>query len=248
MNSTRYHPLLACDIASSAGRGATGLQNIREALRSALSAAFAAAGLTLADCPFLDTGDGFSVVTPADLPKAGLLHPLLPELAQRIHEHNRQAQPGTQLAVRVALHAGEIHVAADGSVSGPPFEVLARLLDADQLRRAVREVTSGAPVAAILSQHFYEETVGHGYEGLDPDAFTRASVAVKAYSGEAWLWYPGSPIGPRLDSSSAGALSPTSEPSAPESAGPEQSNQASGRSMLFAVNAGDMHVRQTGRD
>lgn len=236
-----YRALLACDIAGSAGRGEQRLQEIRRVLRSALYDALSDAQLDARDFPYVDTGDGCQLVAPAALSKARLLYPLLPELCSRIREHNRHADTDTRLRVRAAVHAGEIRIDPDGTVSGAPFEALARLLDSAPLRDATLAGTSGTPVAAILSQHFYEETVGHGYEGLEADAFTGADVRVKEYAARAWLWYPGSPVGPRSGSGSGSGSG--EQPAKPEPRTAEQLVQAGGNGTVFAVHRGDQYIR-----
>lgn len=126
-----------------------------------------------------------------------------------------------------------------------PFEALARLLDSAPLRHATLAGTGGTPLAAILSRHFYEETVGHGYEGLEADAFTAADVRVKEYAARAWLWYPGSPVGPRVGS----GLDPVSgeQPAQPEPRTVEQLVQATGHGTAFAVHRGDQYIRHNDR-
>ncbi|OLZ69367.1 hypothetical protein AV521_17700 [Streptomyces sp. IMTB 2501] len=240
-----YRALLACDIAGSAGRGEQRLQEIRRVLRSALFDALDIADLDARDFAYVDTGDGCQLVAPAALPKARLLFPLLPELGSRIREHNRHAGPDTRLRVRAAVHAGEIRFDPEGTVSGAPFEALARLLDSAPLRHAALAGTSGTPVAAILSHHFYEETVGHGYEGLEADAFTAADVRVKEYAARAWLWYPGSPVGPRVETGrDSGSGEPPAEPT-PRTV--EQLVQATGNGTVFAVHRGDQYIRHNDR-
>ncbi|WP_406124877.1 hypothetical protein OHQ89_23395 [Streptomyces canus] len=244
-----YRALLSCDIADSAGRGEQRLQEIRRVLRSALSDALDMADLDARDFVYVDTGDGCQLVAPAALPKAVLLFPLLPELGSRIREHNRQAGTDTLLRVRAAVHAGEIRLDPDGTVSGAPFETLARLLDSAPLRAAALAGTSGTPLAAILSHHFYEDTVGHGYEGLEADAFTAADVRVKKYAARAWLWYPGSPIGPRVDSvrDSGSGSGSGEQPAQPEPRAVEQLVQATGNGTVFAVHRGDQYIRHNDR-
>lgn len=239
-----YRALLACDIAASAHRGETHLQAIRTVLRSTLSGCFADAGLDEETFVRLDTGDGYYFVAPPGLPKARLLYPLLPELSTKIREHNLKSPPGTQLRVRVALHAGEIRFDSDGTVSGSPFETLARLLDSGPLRQATQDGASGTPVAAILSSHYYEETAVHGYEGLAADAFTAAQVQVKEYSGQAWLWYPGSPVGPRVEAGPDSARERPGEPG-PHTAG--QNVRVSGHGTAFVVQHGIQKIRHNDR-
>ena len=241
MNSRyEYRALLAFDIASSAGRGEERLQEIRRTLRAALFGSLDVAALNPKAFLHTDTGDGFQLVAPSGLLKARLLFPLLPELSARICTHNQQARPDTQLRVRVALHAGEIRIDPKGAVSGAPFEPLARLLDSAPLRQAVRTAPSGTPVTAVLSQHYYEETVVHGYEGLQADAFTAADVQVKEYAARAWLWYPGSPVGPRCDPAEDFPSGPGTPD--PEPAGAQQIVRASDHGTAYTVQHGAQHI------
>jgi hypothetical protein len=242
-----YRALLACDIAGSAGRGEQRLQEIRGVLRSALLDAMGIADLDARDFAYADTGDGCQLVAPAGLPKARLLFPLLPELSYRIREHNRHAGADTRLRVRAALHAGDIRLDPDGTVSGAPFEALARLLDSAPLRHATLAGTSGTQVTAILSHHYYEETVGHGYEGLEADAFTAADVRVKEYAARAWLWYPGSPVGPHVDSGREADSGSGEPPAQPEPRAVEQLVRATGNGTVFAVHRGDQYIRHNDR-
>ncbi|MEU1164934.1 hypothetical protein ABZ372_32110 [Streptomyces sp. NPDC005921] len=159
------------------------------------------------------------------------------------------------------LGGGEILVDPGGTVAGAPFEALARLLDSAPLRQAALTGTSGTPVAVILSRHFYEETVGHGYEGLEADAFTAADVRVKEYAARAWLWYPGSPVGPRVDpgrdsgsgsgsGSNSGSGSDPGSGERPSEPGPrtaEQFVRADGNGTAFAVHRGNQYIRHNDR-
>jgi hypothetical protein len=233
-----YRALLACDIASSAGRGENNLQEIRGVLQSACDAAFQAAGLDWTGCQRQDTGDGFQLVVPSGIRKQTLLYPVLPDLAMLVRAHNRQAPDRVKIRLRVALHAGEVRLDPDGGFSGAPFEVLARLLNSAPVRTALSHAPDGVPVAAILSQHYGEETIGHGYAGPDADAFIPVEVREKAYVGRAWIHCPGSPIGPQ----SAIASAVERKEALPPAQGAVQRNKASGRGRIFAVQNGTMQV------
>lgn len=233
-----YRTLLACDIASSAGRGEATLQEIRGVLASVWHAAFQAAGLDWSRCRRQDTGDGFQLAAPAGVRKATLLYPMLPYLGTLVRQHNRQAPDETRIRLRIALHAGEVRLDQDGGLSGAPFEILARLLNAAPLRAALTEAPESVPVAAILSHHYGEETVGHGPDGPDADAFVPVEVREKEYAARAWLHYPGCPIGPRV----APLPAPATASSAPEERA-VQKNTATGHGEVFAVQNGSLHVR-----
>lgn len=233
-----YRVLLACDIASSAGRGEHNLQEIRGVLDSACGTAFQAAGLDWTDCRRQDTGDGFQLVAPSGIRKQTLLYPVLPDLAMLVRAHNRHAPERVRIRLRVALHAGEIRLDADGGFSGAPFEILARLLNAAPVRAASSDAPDTVPVAAILSQHYGEETIGHGHTGPDTDAFVPVEVHEKAYAGRAWIHWPGSPVGPRRATTSVAEhqeARPAGEPGV-------QKNKVGGHGKLFAVQHGTLQI------
>jgi hypothetical protein len=244
-----YRALLACDIASSSGRGEAALQEIRAALEQACHAAFRAAGLDWERCRRQDTGDGFQLVAPPGVQKRKLLHPALPGLATLLRAHNGRAPEHLRIRLRVALHAGEVRLDPDGGACGAPFEILARLLNAAPLRTALADAPDSVPIAAILSQHYGEETVGHFGVGPAADAFVPVGVLEKAYRGQAWIHYPGSPIGPRV--ATAWPLAPGQLPPK-ESQTPDiarvpagssvQKNRASGHGKVFAVQNGALHL------
>ncbi|MBV2364492.1 hypothetical protein [Streptomonospora nanhaiensis] len=250
-----YRALLALDIERSSGRGNVALRRIRAVLAAALREALERSGIAWSACVHDDLGDGLRVAAPAGLPKAALVHPLVRELAVRLRAHNRAAAPGTAVRVRAALHAGEVYVGGAGGagVTGGPLEVLARLLDAPVLKTALAQAPESVSVALLMSRHFHEETVRHGYPGIDPDAFHQVAFTTKEYSAEAWLHLaPDAPGAPRpVPAGPAAADAPGADP-APgptpgEGAGPGAStmvNTATGNGAVFAVQHGTQHVHR----
>ncbi|MES9535789.1 MULTISPECIES: hypothetical protein [unclassified Actinomadura] len=185
-----HRPLLVVDIERSAGRGAAAQEAIRKALLSLLRASFNESGIDWERCRVDDLGDGFRVAAPGDTPKSRMVYPLLQDLANRLRAHNVQSRPLTQIRLRVALHAGDVAIDDMGTATGRPLEILARLLDAAPLRTALAQAPESVPAAALLSRHFYEETVPNGYPGIDPAAFQRVDFTTKEYSADAWLHIP----------------------------------------------------------
>jgi len=184
-----YRAILATDIERSSGRGMIALRAIRETLQSELREAAGQSGIDWDACLRIDSGDGMHLIVPSDVPKARLVYPLLRELATRLRAHNRLAGPPAQVRVRLALHAGDVDISPRGTVSGPPLEVTARMLDAAEVKSALK-ASPDASLAALLSPHFYDETVPHGYPGIEAGDFRKVSVAVKNYTGDAWLCVP----------------------------------------------------------
>ena len=187
-----YRSVLAADIAGSAGRGDRALRDIRAVLFTALRAAMERSEIDWTACSRHDMGDGIRLIMPPGTPKTRLLHPLGYELAVRLRAHNNGAAPLAQVRIRLALHAGDVHVGSDGTTVGHPLEVVARLLDAPPARQALA-ADPALPLAVIVSPHFYDETVPQGYPGIDRESFRRVAVTVKEFAGEAWLWLPLAP-------------------------------------------------------
>lgn len=187
-----YRAVLAVDIEKSSGRGNVPLVRNRETLRSVLSEACARGGVDWEACARADLGDGLRLVAPAGTRKASLVHPLVHALADLLTAHNSAARDAaTRFRVRVALHAGEVCLMPGGEVAGTPLETLARLLDAPAAREALAAAPWPVPLSLLMSQHFYDETVRHGYEGIDPGQFHRVDVEVKELATHAWLHTPG---------------------------------------------------------
>lgn len=236
-----YRAVLAVDIEKSSGRGNVALVRNREALRTLLREAFARSGLDWDACVREDLGDGLRVTAPAGTRKASLVHPLVHELAALLRDHNdRTREQSTRIRVRTALHAGEVCLMPTGLVVGAPLEVLARLLDAPPARRALAGAPQTVPITLLMSQHFYDETVRHGYDGVDPATFHQVSFTLKEFTADAWLHTPGwTP--PREPKEPAGKAATRKRDRA--RGGSKQVSRASGNGVVYATQNGDMHIR-----
>ncbi|KAB2972768.1 hypothetical protein F8R89_12430 [Streptomyces sp. SS1-1] len=242
-----YRAVLAVDIEKSSGRGNTALMENRRTLRRLLETAFERGGVDWQACARHDLGDGLRVTAPAGTRKAALVHPLVDELAGLLRAHNAEDRDAaTRLRVRMALHAGEVGLTADGDVVGAPLETLARLLDAPPLRAALERAPRTVPVALLMSRHFYDDTVRHGYEGIDPDTFHEVGFTVKELTADAWLHTPGwtPPRKPgRTGRGKSGRKARDRDRAVP---GPTtMNNRASGNGVVNAAQNGDLHVRIT---
>lgn len=238
-----YRAILALDIERSAGRGDEALRKIRDVLRTALRESAERSQIDWNACLIRDSGDGIWLIPPAGVRKTQLLHPLVHELAARLHAHNRMAGPVARVRVRLALHAGDICFSPRGEPFGRPLEVTARMLDAPPVKTAL--AASPAPLAVVVSQHFYEETVPHGYPGIEPESFRRISFTVKEYTADAWLCLPHAGI---------------SEPAAAPDDRPGQAgtgdwtsgrsvmvNKAKDNGVVYATQHGSQHIDVTGK-
>jgi hypothetical protein len=152
--------------------------------------------------PFTDRGDGIlALIRPVDqVPKSILLNRAIPALSQLLNEYNtglpRLSQPQRQLRVRVVVHAGEVHYDANGCF-GEALDVAFRLLDAAQVKRALRDIVD--PLILVVSGDIYSSVVRHGYDGIDHHAFhplVRVEVAGRRYPG--WIRIPERAMRPKL--------------------------------------------------
>jgi hypothetical protein len=244
-----YRSVLAVDIERSAGRGDPALMTIRHVLREALRASFEQSGIDWGACRVADLGDGLRVTAPAGVAKAALIYPLLDDVAARLRAHNRLAGPATVIRVRMALHAGELRLGPCGGVAGRPLEVLARLLDAPTVRAALAAAPRSTVAVLVLSQHFHEETVPHGYPGIEPEAFREVAISNKEFTARAWLRLAGPPTAAVDGPVGAGPVCEASkEPAAqPQRCGPSRmTNRACGHGVIYALYNGVQHINTTG--
>lgn len=212
-----YRVLFAADVQSSAGRGNTAQLMIRQALFTAARDAFETTGVQWDECHHEDTGDGMRIAVPGRVPKAVMIHPFAFELALRLRQYNELSGPAVRIALRCALHAGDVFI-TDGRLAGTSLEFLARLLEAPPARSALAAAGEAAPSVLAISQHVYDETVGHGYPGIDPGAFRQAAFRVKETTAQAWFTMPGFGI-PSLSLDPLNAASEPTSPSVPAAPG-----------------------------
>jgi hypothetical protein len=136
-------------------------------------------------------GDSFRVIPPLGTTKDVLLEAVLNTLAWELRKHNHAEGPGSNrlIRLRVALNAGEINLAGDDA-DGRPLEVLARLLDAPRLRQALETASADTPLALIMSEHYYEDTVPFSSLTILKQEFEMVDVNVKEYQARAYLIVP----------------------------------------------------------
>ncbi|WKX73167.1 hypothetical protein [Streptomyces sp. XD-27] len=235
-----YRALLAVDIEHSAGRGNVAFQQIRGVLSAALRESFEESGIDWEACLRDSLGDGIRVAAPAGVRKTRLIHPLVHELEVRLRAHNRNAGPATRIRVRIALHAGDVCLGPGGEFTGRPLEVLARLLDAAPLRDALAAAPETVPAALLVSRHFYDETVRHGYPGIDPDTFRKITVTEKEYTADAWLHLTGYAAVPP-------APAPGGDPGQRAPGHSKMVNKASGNGVVYATQNGTQNITINGK-
>jgi hypothetical protein len=171
------------------------------------------AGVTRRLCQRLPGGDGEFLLLPPGVDEPAVVTGLITGTGPVIAEENvRQARldSGIRLRLRMALHEGVTHEAHLGS-AGRAVVALRRMLDSEQLRRAL-DADSAAVFAVAVSDPVFQETVAQRYPGLDPDAFHPARLADPAhdFALDAWIQVPAAPgqVESRpVDTTDPGALS-----------------------------------------
>ena len=147
---------------------------------------------------FGDTGDGFAVgLPPRILPF--LVDPFPAFLQERLAQQRSECPGEVALRLRVSLHVGPLPVdptAPSSTGNGAARNDTHRLLDAEVIKEALREVSPEiALVALIISDRVYDDVIRGRYAGLHPDNFVpvTARVAGKSFDQPAWLHLPAQP-------------------------------------------------------
>jgi Cyclic nucleotide-binding domain len=143
------------------------------------------------ECFWDDRGDGLLVVVPPTVATARVLEYLLVALPIALKRHNGDGPPGTRFQLRAALDVGAV-TSDDTGVSGQVIIGTARLLDAPVLKKAIGG--SDAPLAMIVSDFVYQNTVRHIRHITDPRSYSKVRVRVKEASMHAWMSLVGSPL------------------------------------------------------
>jgi hypothetical protein len=143
-----------------------------------------------------DRGDGvLALVRPHDeVPKTVLLERFIPLLTDLVAGHNAQAeQPALQMRLRAVVHAGEVHM-DDRGCYGAAIDVAVRLLDAPQLKKALKQ--TAAPLVLAVSEEIHSGIISHGY--VDASRYFPISVRVGTRRHRGWVHLGDFRYGPPL--------------------------------------------------
>jgi len=184
-----HRAILCVDIEGFGDRRRTNLHQVavRDGLYRSLRDAFTRSGVEWAACYHEDRGDGALILVSPDVPKNLLAERVPRELASALSEHNRAHNIEARIRLRMAVHAGEVHSDAHGVV-GAAINVAFRLLEADELKRALK--ASAGTLAVIASEWFFDEVIRHD-PASDPTAYRQVQVPVKETQTSAWVYVPG---------------------------------------------------------
>lgn len=157
--------------------------DMRRALYDSLARAFERSGVPAEGRYQEDRGDGAFFLVPPEGPQARLVEPLPFELAAELSRYNRAADAMTRIRLRVALHAGYVHHDSEGVV-GTPLNAAFRLLDAPELKKALRDAPGD--LAFIASDEFHREVIRQR-RGFDPSDYREVRVRAKETDVGAWI-------------------------------------------------------------
>jgi len=190
-----HRTIVALDIEMSTNRTDPVKAELRGKMYELFDAALCSAGIHRRHRDrFIDRGDGIlALIHPVDkAPKTILLNSVIPALSRLLSDYNASL-PGASraqrsLRVRAVVHAGEVHYDANGCF-GEALDVAFRLLDASQVKRALRGAVE--PLILVVSGDIYRSVVRHGYDGIDQRAYhplVRVQIAGNRYPG--WIQLP----------------------------------------------------------
>jgi len=158
--------------------------DMRKGLYRSLERAFVNSRIPWDECYSEDRGDGAFFLVHPDVPTARLVQRLPFELAAELGRHNRAVADGeVRIRLRVVVNAGEVRVEENGVV-GTPLNLAFRLLDAAELKAALRQ--ADGDVVFIASDWFHQEVIRH-LRAVDPAAYRPARVKVKEDTVDAWI-------------------------------------------------------------
>ncbi|MBO0803577.1 MAG: hypothetical protein J2P25_10960 [Nocardiopsaceae bacterium] len=178
--------LVAIDIEKYSSRDNLGQEELRKALRGVCEEAFTRIGVT--PDARQDQGDAFLFLIRPDVTKASLVSDLVRELITALRLSNRNWRPEARMRLRVAVHAGEVHLDGTG-YAGESVVAVMRLIEADPLKDALR--TAPDDLAVIVSEQMYRDVVRQGYRGIDPSDYARVHASRKEFAQPAWIRVPG---------------------------------------------------------
>jgi len=217
--------LIAADIEGFGRRGDLEHLDLRKALRDVCHEAFAQ--INVDGVYQEDRGDALLIIVGPEVPKPRLVSDLVRELDTALRRFNGRRLPQARMRLRVALHNGEVLFDGDG-LAGEAVVALMRLLDADDLRRAL--TAAPGDLAVIVSDRMHHDAVVQGHRGIDPAEYREVRVSLKEFSQPAWIRVPGLPADGAGPAAASGDGCPTAPPGGGQPmAGATASTPASGR-------------------
>jgi hypothetical protein len=159
---------------------------LREAMYTALRYAFTEAGLRWQDCHREDRGDGVFIALPPTIPSS-IVDALALHLRAGLRRHNMFANDQARICLRMAAHAGPIHL-DDHGITGHAVIHLFRLLNAPNFKEMIADSTS--ELGLIVSDDLYRTVICHSSSYVDATEYRPLTVKLKETHCQAWTCMP----------------------------------------------------------
>lgn len=140
-----------------------------------------------------DRGDSVMELIDANASVTALLRALLSEVPAQLHGYNRLASSSAQIRLRGVVATGYVAIDQHGGWVGSDLNHACRLLDAQLLRKALRERADG--FALCVSDGVHTGIVRHDHHGIPAADFNPVTLASKNGPLRAWLHGPVPPGG-----------------------------------------------------
>jgi hypothetical protein len=174
------------DVAGYGARSVPQRNDVQKRLRKLVESTLAECGLKLGerDLDHQWTGDGINAVLPTDIDPTVVLTMLIRSLSASLSSDN--AGQADRVRLRMAVGFGLIE-RSEAGFGGPVIVDINRLVDSAPLRSALADEPA-ADLAVAIADQVHALIVQPGYPGIPEAQFSRVTVAVKEFSGPAWIW------------------------------------------------------------
>ena len=185
-----HRTIVAVDIEGFGDRCRTNRNQVavRDGLYRAMREAFGQAGIPWADRDHEDRGDGIFILVGPEVPKSVFAESLPAALVSALGLHNDTHPDPERIRLRMALHAGEVHLDEHGATAAS-VNLAFRLLECGPVKAAL--AASAGVLAVITSSWFFEEVVRHSAAGAAE--YRPVAVAVKETTTTGWICLPDHP-------------------------------------------------------
>ncbi|WP_406093640.1 hypothetical protein [Streptomyces sp. NBC_01013] len=158
---------------------------LRRMLFELTDRALLAAGIEMTQRQRADRGDSVMELIDSNASSTTLLRTLLGFVPAELRALNRTASNSAQMRLRGVVASGYVAVDGEGGWVGSDLNHACRLLDADVLRKALRE--ERGDFALCVSETVYQGVVRHNHPGVPAEEFHSVTVDSKNGPLRAWL-------------------------------------------------------------
>ncbi|MFJ3711127.1 hypothetical protein [Streptomyces sp. NPDC090053] len=218
MNTPVNRTLLLLDIERYSDRTDVEQAYLRRMLYDITDNTLGAAAIDESQRQRADRGDSVMELIDANASVGALLRALITELPVQLRATNQRASGSSQIRLRAVLATGYVAIDDQNGWVGSDLNHACRLLDANELRSALRERPDD--FALCVSDSVHQGIVRHGHPGIRPEEFRPITPDSKNGPLSAWLHGPLPTSAGSTPPSAAAAESGASPTSSAKPAGP----------------------------